>query len=346
MKGKIAVTGAAGYIGSHTLVDLLMNGYDVVSIDNFSTSSEFTLEQVKKITGKNFVHYTCDLVHLPSVQQIFQEEKDIVGIIHFAAFKTVPESVSEPLMYYNNNLRSLLNILACVEEFKIPHFVFSSSCSVYGNATQLPVTEETPLAAAESPYAATKQMGEQIIMDCQKSESFHAMLLRYFNPAGAHPSGTLGEVPYDHPNNLTPILTQAAAKLRAPLQVWGNDYPTPDGTCIRDYIHVMDIAHAHTLAMEVMLNPLQQPKLEIINLGSGKGISVLEAIRIFEEVNQVEVPYQLGPRRAGDVVSIYSDNRKAKTILQWEPQYSVHEIMRTAWNWQMFLKDNPITKSR
>lgn len=341
---KILVTGGAGYIGSHTLVDLIQQGFEVISIDNFSRSRADSLQGIEKITGKRVTNYTVDLCCLEDVRKVFLEHSDIAGIIHFAAYKAVGESVEQPLMYYENNLYGLLNILKCIKEYNVRNFVFSSSCSVYGNVDHLPVTEDTPLAQPECAYAATKQMGEQIIKDYCRVHPTNAILLRYFNPVGAHPSAHIGEVPIDKPNNLVPVITQTAIGKLEKMYVWGSDYPTRDGSCIRDYIHVVDIARAHTLALKYMLEERNASNCETMNLGTGVGVSVLEAIRAFEQVSGVILNYELGPRRSGDVIAIYANNQLVKERLGWRAEYGIEEMMRTAWNWELAMK-NALTSS-
>lgn len=330
----ILVTGGCGYIGSHTIVDLIEHGFDVISIDNFSRSTPRLLKGIEKITGKKVMNYPVDLCNYEALQAVLRAHPEIEGIIHFAAFKTVPESVEKPLMYFHNNLESLINLLQYIQAYQVPYFVFSSSCSVYGNTDQLPVVEETPLGEAQSPYARTKQMGEQIIYDVSKVASNQFILLRYFNPVGAHPSGWIGEVPLGKPDNLVPVITQTAIGKLPQMQVMGADYPTRDGSCIRDYIHVMDIAHAHTLALQYLMEHRNSSNYEIFNLGTGRGVSVLEAIQAFEKVNGVKLNYTIGPRRPGDVVAIYADNKKAREKLGWEPKYTIEDMMRTAWQWE------------
>ena len=330
----ILVTGGCGYIGSHTIVDLIEHGFEVISIDNFSRSTPRLLKGIEKITGKKVMNYPVDLCNYEAVQAVLRAHPEIEGIIHFAAFKTVPESVEKPLMYFHNNLESLINLLQYIQAYQVPYFVFSSSCSVYGNTDQLPVVEETPLGEAQSPYARTKQMGEQIIYDVSKVASNQFILLRYFNPVGAHPSGWIGEVPLGKPDNLVPVITQTAIGKLPQMQVMGADYPTRDGSCIRDYIHVMDIAHAHTLALQYLMEHRNSSNYEIFNLGTGRGVSVLEAIQAFEKVNGVKLNYTIGPRRPGDVVAIYADNKKAREKLGWEPKYTIEDMMRTAWQWE------------
>jgi len=335
---KILVTGGTGYIGSHTIVDLIENGFDVISIDNFSRSTTIALAGIEKITGKKIKNYTVDLKNFDETRAVFQENTDINGIIHFAAYKAVGESVEEPLRYYENNMFGLINLLKCVQEFSIPNFVFSSSCTVYGNPDVIPVTESSAIKTAESPYGATKQMGEVVIKDFSKVVNTNTILLRYFNPVGAHPSGLIGELPVGKPQNLVPAITQTAIGKLPKMWVHGSDYPTKDGSCVRDYIHVSDIAHAHTLAIQYLMNGKNETKCDVFNLGTGDGVSVLEAIHTFEEVSNVKLNYEIGPRRAGDVVAIYANNDAAVTKLGWKIKYGIKEMMDTAWKWELKLK--------
>lgn len=331
---KILVTGGCGYIGSHTLVDLIDKGFEVVSIDNLINASESILEGVKAITGKTVQNYSVDLCDKAATKAVFQAHPDIAGIIHFAALKYVGESVEQPLRYFRNNLDSLLNILECMLEFGIKNIIFSSSCSVYGNATELPVTESTPFQNAESPYARTKQMGEHILQDfCFQEKNTNAVILRYFNPAGAHESTLIGEAA-TAATNLVPVITETAAGKRASMTVFGADYPTRDGSCVRDYIHVMDLANAHTKAIQYLLANRQESNCETFNLGIGEGVTVLEAIKAFEEVADQKLNYIIGPRRAGDVVAIYANNKRATERLGWLAKRSITDIMRTAWEWE------------
>lgn len=340
---KILVTGGAGYIGSHTLVDLIDNGFEVLSADNNVRSSPAMLLRVEKITGKKINNYKIDLCNYNDCRTIFTEHPDIAGVIHFAAYKAVGESVEKPLLYFQNNLGSLITILRCIEEFKIPYFVFSSSCTVYGNPDAIPVTEETPRKNAESPYGLTKQMGEQMIEAFSSANKItKSIMLRYFNPAGAHPTALIGELPIDKPQNLTPILTQTAIGKLPNFVVFGNDYNTKDGSCIRDFIHVCDLANAHTKALQYMIEGKCKSSCEVFNLGTGTGISVLEAIKTFEETNSVKLNYTIGERRPGDVVAIFANNDKAKSMLNWEAKYTLPEIMLSAWEWEKALKENPI----
>ncbi|GIV34961.1 MAG: UDP-glucose 4-epimerase [Chitinophagales bacterium] len=337
-KPKILVTGGCGYIGAHTLADLMEHEFPVISTDNLSRGTTRYLDGLKSITGKNTKNYVIDLCEYERTREIFAGNRDIRGIIHFAAFKTVPESVRNPLLYFRNNLISVINLLRCVEEFHIPYFVFSSSCSVYGNPPSLPVTEDTPLSEPESPYARTKQMGEKIILDFSRAFPHTTFIsLRYFNPVGAHPSSLIGEYAVENPENLVPIITQTAIGKRDKLTVYGNDYNTRDGTCIRDYIHVMDIAHAHTLAMQYLLDGKNHSPYEVFNLGTGNGVTVLEAIKAFEKVSGVQLNYEMGPRRKGDVEAIYANNTLAKQRLGWTPRYTLDDMMLTAWKWELRL---------
>lgn len=335
---KILVTGGTGYIGSHTIVDLIENGFDVISIDNFSRSTTIALAGIEKITGKKIKNYTVDLKNFDETQAVFQENPDINGIIHFAAYKAVGESVEEPLRYYENNMFGLINLLKCVQEFSISNFVFSSSCTVYGNPDAIPVTENSPIKPAESPYGATKQMGEVVIKDFTKAVPTKTILLRYFNPVGAHPTCNIGELPVGKPQNLVPAITQTAIGKLPKMWVHGNDYPTKDGSCVRDYIHVSDIAHAHTLAILYLMNGKNETNCDIFNLGTGDGVSVLEAIHTFEEVSGVKLNYEIGPRRAGDVIAIYANNDAAVTKLGWKIKYGIKEMMDTAWKWELKMK--------
>lgn len=335
---KILVTGGCGYIGVHTIVDLIENGFEVISIDNNSRSNPDILNGVEKITGVKVKNYPVDLCNHTDACAVFQENPNIEGIIHFAAYKAVGESVDAPLLYFDNNINSLINILRCADEFKVPYFVFSSSCTVYGNPDHVPVTEETPMKPAESPYGYTKQMGEEMIRHIIRAKPLKAVLLRYFNPVGAHPSIEIGELPIGKPANLVPAITQTAIGILPQMNVHGNDYPTKDGSCVRDYIHVSDIAHAHTLALNYLIEERYETPCDVFNLGSGNGFSVLEVIETFERVNNVQLNYTIGPRRPGDVIAIYANNNKAKNILQWDCKYSLEDMMRTAWEWEKKLQ--------
>lgn len=335
---KILVTGGCGYIGSHTIVDLVENGFDVISVDNNSRSTPRILEGIEKITGKKIKNYKVDLCNFDDTFAIFQENTDIAGIIHFAAYKSVGESVEQPLLYFENNLVSLVNLLKCVQEFSIPYFVFSSSCTVYGNPDKIPVTESTPPKPAESPYGYTKQMGEQVINEFSKANPAQCVLLRYFNPVGAHPSILIGELPIGKPANLVPGITQTAIGKLPQMTVHGDDYDTRDGSCIRDFIHVSDIAHAHTLSMQYLLDGKTKQRCEVFNLGTGNGVTVLEAIKAFEKVSGVKLNYVIGPRRPGDVIAIYANNDHARDTLGWTIRYSLDDMLATAWKWEQRLK--------
>lgn len=337
---KILVTGGCGYIGSHTLIDLIENGYEVISIDDNSRSHAIVLNGIEKITGRKVRNYKVDLKNFDETRAVFQENPDTSGIIHFAAYKAVGESVEEPVLYYENNMFGLINLLKCVQEFGVPNFVFSSSCTVYGNPDAIPVTEASPTKRAESPYGATKQMGERMLEDFAAiSKDTAVILLRYFNPVGAHPSAIIGEMPLGKPQNLVPVITQTAIGKLTKMRVYGNDYDTRDGSCVRDYIHVCDISHAHTLAIRYLEQGKNRSRCEIFNLGTGNGVTVLEAIHTFEKVSGLKLNYEIGPRRAGDVIAIYANNNLAVTQLGWEIRYNLEDMMRTAWAWEQKLKE-------
>lgn len=330
---KVLVTGGCGYIGSHTLIDLLENGFEVVAVDSNVRSDARIWNAVERITGKLIQREQVDLCDKKTVQEVF-ERYEVLGIIHFAAYKSVPESVANPLMYYHNNLTGLLNVLDCMQKHQLSNLIFSSSCSVYGNTTALPVLEETAMEEAQSPYARTKQMCEHIIQDFAKANpSSNSILLRYFNPGGAHPSGQLGEIPQEGAYNVIPILMEALTGKRPTFTVTGDDHPTPDGSCVRDYIHVMDVAHAHTKALQYLLNQQQEQNCEVFNIGLGKGVSVLELIKAFNKATGQKLSYQIGARRAGDVSSIYAHAHKANERLNWHPQYSIEELLASSWLW-------------
>ncbi|MCE2844033.1 MAG: UDP-glucose 4-epimerase GalE [Sediminibacterium sp.] len=333
----ILVTGGCGYIGAHTIVDLIENGFNVISVDNLSRASDQSIVGIEKITGKKIKNYKVDLTDKVATENIFIENLGITGIIHFAAYKAVGESVELPLEYYENNLFSLVHLLQMSVKYHAKHFIFSSSCTVYGNPDTTRVTEATPLQTAASPYGATKQMGEVIVKDAAHTYPISAILLRYFNPVGAHPSTAIGELPIGRPQNLVPAITQTAIGKLPKMQVHGTDYNTRDGSCIRDYIHVCDIAHAHTLALQYSIKKNQEKSCEVFNLGTGNGITVLEAIQAFEKVSGVKLNYEIGPRRAGDIVAIYANNDKAVKELGWNCKYGLDEMMLTAWQWEQSL---------
>lgn len=337
----ILVTGGAGYIGSHTIVALTkFSGFKIISVDNYSNSSPETYKRIKEITGITIDHIEADLSNKNEVEEVFKKFKGITGIIHFAAFKSVPESVAKPLMYYHNNINSLLNLLEIGEKNGVKNFIFSSSCSVYGNIKELPVNEETSIGKVESPYAFTKVVGEKILEDALLgSSTMKGIVLRYFNPVGAHETGKLGELPNQRPNNLVPVITQTAIGKIPKMEIFGNDYPTRDGTCIRDYIHVCDIAEAHVKALNLLINNEQQQVFDLFNLGSGNGVTVLEAINAFEKISNQKLNFEITNRRAGDVVSIYADNTKAAKTLGWKPKRSLDEMMESAWKWELYLKN-------
>jgi UDP-glucose 4-epimerase len=336
--GKILVTGGCGYIGSHTVIDLLNNGFEVVSIDNFMRSLPSAQSNIEKVTGKKMINYNIDLSDKAAIEEVFAKEKDIAGVIHFAALKSVPESVAEPLLYYRNNLESLVNLLEVCEKYKVEEFVFSSSCSVYGNAKELPVTEDTPFQEAESPYARTKQISEKIIEDLSRRSNGKFVVLRYFNPVGAHESGLIGENPKDGlVFNIFPRITGVAMGKYDHLDIFGEDYDTRDGTCIRDYIHVMDIAHAHTLALQYVANSTGASSYDIFNLGTGIGVTVMEVVNAFERVSGRKLKYEMKPRRAGDVEAIYANNEKAKQKLGWQTERNLDTMILTAWIWEQAL---------
>ncbi|MBX7240267.1 MAG: UDP-glucose 4-epimerase GalE [Bacteroidia bacterium] len=342
-KPLILVTGGTGYIGSHTVIELMQAGYEVVSIDNYSNSSPDRIQRIYDITGQILTNYPVDLCNQDDTRAVFLKHRNIKGIIHFAAFMSVEESVMNPLKYYHNNLESLGNILSLSRQFGVKNIVYSSSCSVYGNVEKLPVTEETPLQKAVSPYANTKLIGEQMIQDfAGSSKGMNFVMLRYFNPVGAHISGKNGEYPGNKPFNLLPIMVEVADGTRRELTVYGTDYDTRDGTCIRDYIHVSDIASAHIQALEYMFEGKNQQKVEIFNLGSGNGVTLREMIHAFEKVNNVALNYTFGDRREGDVAAIYSDSTKAETRLGWKSRYSLRDMVESAWKWQQVLKQKTL----
>lgn len=331
---KILVTGGLGFIGSHTVVELQNEGFDVVIIDNLSNSSEEVLKGIVAITGKEPIFEKLDLREKTAVQDFFQKYQDISGVIHFAASKAVGESVTNPLLYYENNISSLVYLLQELEKKEEAHFIFSSSCTVYGQADVMPINENASIKPAMSPYGNTKQIGEEIITDVSKVSNINAILLRYFNPIGAHPSAEIGELPIGVPQNLVPFITQTGIGLRKELMVYGNDYPTADGTCIRDYIHVVDLAKAHVVALQRLLEHKNTDKIEIFNLGTGVGSSVLEVIASFEKISDKPFPYKIVDRREGDVTMAYASTDKANTVLGWKTESSLDQAIASAWKWE------------
>ena len=339
-KQKIIVTGGAGYIGSHTVVALIEAGYEPIIIDNFSNADKKILGQIEKITSESIRCYELDCNDYQSLKGIFETEKNILGSIHFAAAKAVGESVQNPLKYYHNNVNSLINLMRIQLEYGIEYLVFSSSCTVYGQPEKLPVTEKTPIQVANSPYGNTKQICEEIINDVVTSKAnIKASSLRYFNPVGAHPSAMIGELPFGVPNNLVPYITQTAVGLRDSLTIFGDDYDTIDGTCIRDYIHVMDLAKAHVRALDWLQSQENNSFNEVFNLGMGKGYSVLEVVQTFEKVNNIELNYAIGKKRPGDISQIYGSVDKANRLLNWQTELSIEDALKDAWRWQLQLKE-------
>lgn len=341
MKKTVVVTGGAGYIGSHTIIELIQEtDFNVISVDNYINSSSQTYDRIEQVTGKSIENKVIDLCDKEALLSAFQNEDNIIGVIHFAALKSVPESVEKPSLYYHNNLNSLINVVDFCVQKNIPNLIFSSSCSVYGNIEILPVTENTPFSKAESPYAHTKQIGEQMLELYAKSGvQFKTLALRYFNPVGAHESGLIGESPINPPTSLIPIITQTAVGLREKMFVHGVDYPTRDGSCIRDYIHVSDIANAHVIALQKLIENTNSLPFDVINLGTGDGVSVKEAIASFETNTNVTLNYEFGPRRAGDVVAVYSDTTKSQQVLGWKADRKLDEMVVSAWRWQQRLSE-------
>ncbi len=336
---KILVTGGAGYIGSHTVVELHNSGYIPIIIDNFSNSEKSAIEGIERIIGTHVKLYEGDCNDSNCMESIFESEQNIGGCIHFAAYKAVGESVAEPLKYYGNNVHSLVVLLETMLKNSVTNIVFSSSCTVYGQPDELPVTEESPIKPAESPYGNTKQICESILYDTVKSgAALNSIALRYFNPIGAHPSSNIGELPIGVPNNLIPFLTQSAIGIRDELIVFGDDYDTPDGSCVRDYIHVVDLAKAHVSALRVLENTREKNHLDFVNLGTGNGNSVLEVINTFESAVGKKVNYRIGPRRTGDVVKVWADVQKSKETLDWFAELSLKDALVDSWNWQLKLK--------
>ena len=335
---NILVTGGAGFIGSHTVVSLVEAGFNPVILDDFSNSEQSVPEGLEQILGFQPRLYREDCNNREVLRHIFQEEK-IDGVIHFAAFKAVGESMQKPLEYYSNNLGSLILLLQTMLEFKVSNVIFSSSCTVYGEPDALPVTEKTPVKPASSVYGNTKQMGEEILHDTVAAgNALKSISLRYFNPIGAHASAAIGELPRGVPGNLVPYITQTAAGLRDSLTIFGDDYPTPDGTCIRDYIHVMDLAEAHVAALQYLLNMKAENHYDVFNIGTGHGVSVMELVKSFEKVTGQTLNYKIGPRRSGDVTAMYADVQKSEQQLGWKAQRSMEKALADAWNWQQAIK--------
>lgn len=330
---KILVTGGLGFIGSHTVVELQKEGFEVIIIDNLSNTRKSVLENITAISGIEPKFYELDVRDKAALHAFFNENK-VDGIIHFAAFKAVGESMSKPLDYYENNLSALVYLLQEIRDRNLDHFIFSSSATVYGEADQLPLTEDAPVKKAESVYGNTKKIGEEIIRDASKAHGINCIALRYFNPIGAHVSGKIGELPLGVPANLIPFVTQTAAGIREKLAVFGNDYPTEDGTAIRDYIHVVDLAKAHIAALKRLLDKRNKNSYEYFNIGTGKGTSVLEVIETFEKVNNVNLNYKIVDRREGDVMASYADTTLANKELQWKTEHSLEDSLRSAWKWQ------------
>lgn len=340
MKGKILVTGGIGYIGSHTVVELIKQNYEVVIIDNLSNSEEFILNNIEHITGKRPIFYKADLLNVHKLEYIFTVHPDIKGVIHFAASKAVGESVNIPLYYYRNNVVTMLNLLEKMQHFNVTNLVFSSSCTVYGQPDKLPVSEKAPIKPAKSPYGYTKQICENILKDLIKSDNnIKGCSLRYFNPIGAHESGLLGELPKGVPNNLMPFITQTAYKIRDELSVFGNDYDTPDGSCVRDYIHVVDLAKAHIKSLERMINNSNKTAYEIFNIGTGTGYSVLNVIKSFEKNAKLNLNYNIVKRRTGDIEQIWANTMLAATELEWKAEKTLDEMTDSAWKWEKYYRN-------
>jgi UDP-glucose 4-epimerase len=336
---KILVTGGTGYIGSHTVVELINEGFEVVIVDNLSNSKLGSLDGIEKITGVRPTFRRIDLRSRRKTEALLKKHPDIEAIIHFAAYKAVGESVEQPLQYYRNNLMSLINLLELMQRYSIPNMVFSSSCTVYGQPEKLPVTEDAPVQAATSPYGNTKQISEEIIRDTVAATgNINAIALRYFNPIGAHPSALIGELPVGVPNNLVPFITQTAIGIREQLSVFGNDYNTPDGSCIRDYIHVVDLAKAHVTAVRRLLENRNKAGFEMFNLGTGQGVSVLELVQTFEKVSGVKLNYKTVARRPGDTEQVWADTTYANEVLGWKAQSTLEETLKSAWDWEVYYK--------
>ena len=344
MKHTILVTGGTGFIGSHTTVELINAGYKVVIVDNLSNSNANVVDGIEEITGVRPAFEQVDCCDYAAMESIFNKYSDIEGIIHFAASKAVGESVEKPLLYYRNNITSLLNLLELMPKHNVKGIIFSSSCTVYGqpDPENLPVTEDAPIKPAESPYGNTKQVNEEIIRDYINSgASIKAILLRYFNPIGSHPTAIIGELPNGVPMNLIPYVTQTVMGIREQLKVFGNDYDTPDGTCIRDYIYVVDLAKAHVKAMERVLDT-DSDKLEVFNVGTGRGVSTKEIVDAFEKATGVKVNWTYAPRRAGDIEKVWADPKKANEVLRWKAETSLEDTLKSAWNWQVKLRERGI----
>ena len=335
---KVLVTGGLGFIGSHTVVELQNEGFEVVIVDNLSNTSLSVLDGIEKITGKKPIFENLDLREKEKVQDFFKRNSDISGVIHFAASKAVGESVEDPLLYYENNISALIYVLKQLQQKPEANFIFSSSCTVYGQAEKMPITEDAALQQAVSPYGNTKAVGEEIIADTAKVTNINAVLLRYFNPIGSHPSAEIGELPIGVPQNLVPFITQTGFGLRKELAVYGDDYPTPDGTAIRDYIHVVDLAKAHVIALQRLINKKNTAKVETFNLGTGTGSSVLEVIHSFEKVSGKKLPYKIVGRREGDITSAYANTDKANNVLGWKAQSTLEEAMASAWKWEQKIR--------
>lgn len=345
MKETVLVTGGTGFIGSHTTVELQQAGYKVVIVDNLSNSSASVVDGIEKITGIRPAFEQVDCCDMPALRGVFEKYKDIKGIIHFAASKAVGESVEKPLLYYRNNLNSLINLLELMPQFGVKGIIFSSSCTVYGQPTpeNLPVTENAPIQKALSPYGNTKQINEEIIQDyIHSGANIKSIILRYFNPIGAHPTAYIGELPNGVPMNLIPFVTQTAIGIRKQLKIFGNDYATPDGTCIRDYIYVVDLAKAHVKAMErVLENPDSDP-VEVFNIGTGKGLSTLEVVQGFEKATGVKLNWEFAPRREGDIEKVWGNVDKANKVLGWKAEANIEDVLRSAWKWQVKLRDEGV----
>lgn len=343
MKKKILVTGGTGYIGSHTVVELIGEGFEPIIIDNLYNSEAEVINRIKKITGVKPLLEVFDLCEHDKLDLFIKKHQDISAVIHFAAYKAVGESVNKPLDYYRNNLLSLVNLLDAMKHHGIPHLVFSSSCTVYGQPEKLPVTEDAPLQPATSPYGNTKQIGESIIRDTVASDkNVKAISLRYFNPIGAHPSALIGELPRGVPENLVPYLTQTGYGIREELKVFGDDYDTPDGSCVRDYLHVVDLAKAHVIAIKRLIESKNKKNYEVFNLGTGNGVSVLEAIKSFERVSGIKLKYRIVGRRAGDIEKIWADPSFANKELGWKTLSTLDEAMKTAWDWEKMIRSNKL----